>query len=475
MFASEIKALLKDPELPRQVNEEAFFHYLSFLTAPAPQTLFAGVQKLPAGHLLRVRHDGTVEEKCWWDVWDHTRPQPGLSEKAWAEKILEEIETSVRYRQVSDVPVGVCLSGGIDSSTNAALFARHSREKIKTFTIGYVGNHQSYKNETAYARLMAESIGAEHHELLLTQDDLLNFLPEMIRLQDEPIADPVCVPLYYVSKLARANGVIVCQVGEGADELFCGYPAWGNALLLSRLNRLPVPASFKRLCRTVAECTGKTNSSKYAYLRRAIAGLPLFWSGAEAFYDHQKPEILHPRLREKFAGRSSWEALEAHWRRFRKTAWETSDLHWMSYTDLKLRLPELLLMRVDKMSMGVSLESRVPFLDHKLVELALSIPAELKYKNTVLKNLLKKAVAGVIPARLIHRPKQGFGTPVYEWGLDRLGACMRNELERFCAEADFLHWDGVSGLFARKDSVRLWYLYNFALWWKEHFAAGHTS
>ena len=468
-FASEIKALLQDKALPRVVDEEAFFHYLSFLTTPAPSTLFAGISKLPAGHWLRIKTNGDTESKCWWDVWEHTKPLRGLSEAELAERVLAELETAVRYRQVSDVPVGVFLSGGIDSSTNAALFAKNSSGQVKTFTIGYRGEYDSYKNETDHARRMAERINAEHHELLLTQDDLIDFLPKMVWLQDEPIADPVCVPVYYVSKLARDNGVIVCQVGEGADELFCGYPGWGNAVRLARYNRLPVPKIFKKLGCRLAEALGKTNGNKYAYLKRATEDLPIFWSGAEAFYDHQKPAILHPRLREKFKGRSSWEALLPHWKKFKDSAWEQSDLHWMTYADLKLRLPELLLMRVDKMSMGVSLEGRVPFLDHKLVELALSIPSEMKFKDGKLKSLLKLAVRGVIPDQLIDRPKQGFGVPVYEWCLDRLGQKMKEELKEFCAQTEFLDWAGVEALFDRKDGPRLWYLYNFALWHKNYF------
>ena len=469
-FASEIKALLQDRSLPLAVNEESFFHYLSFLTAPAPETLFQGIHKLPAGHLIKINAGGDLQERCWWDVWDHTSPAPGRSGEEWAELILQELEQSVHYRQMGDVPVGVFLSGGIDSSTSAALFARHSAAPVKTFTIGYQGTYNSYADETGYARLMAQSIGADHHELLLTQDDLINFLPQMVWLQDEPIADPVCVPVYYVSKLARDNGVVVGQVGEGADELFCGYPAWGNAVRLAELNRLPVPRFFKRLGCLAAELAGKTHNNKYAYLNRAVAGRPIFWSGAEAFYDHEKPAILHPRLRQRFAGRSSWEALEPHWQRFQDKSWEKSDLNWMTYTDLKLRLPELLLMRVDKMSMGVSLEGRVPFLDHKLVELALSIPAEIKYKNGELKRLLKKAVNGVIPDQLIHRKKQGFGVPVHEWCLDRLGAQMREELRQFCAKTEFFDWQGVERLFEHKDGARVWYLYNFALWWKQNLA-----
>ena len=157
-----------------------------------------------------------------------------------ANLILKELKESVRLRKESDVPVGVFLSGGIDSSTNAALFAEGETKPVETFTIGYKGEYDTYKNETDYAQLMADEVGANHHELLLTIDDLIDFLPEMVHLQDEPIADPVCVPVYYVSKLARENNVIVCQVGEGADELFWGYEGWKVLLNFQNFtDRLP--------------------------------------------------------------------------------------------------------------------------------------------------------------------------------------------------------------------------------------------
>ncbi|MBI5248142.1 MAG: asparagine synthase (glutamine-hydrolyzing) [Desulfomonile tiedjei] len=465
-FASEIKALLLDPDQVREVDREAFYHYLSFLTTPAPQTLFAGIKKIPCGCWLTVKEDGTVAEYRYWDVWDHTQPLVNESEEAIAERILAELETAVRYRKVSDVPVGVFLSGGIDSSTNAALFSRGEGGPVKTFSIGYKGEYDSYKNELHFARRMAQEINSEHHELQLSQQDLLDFVPRMVWLQDEPIADPVCVPVYYVSKLARDNGVIVCQLGEGADELFCGYPFWGSAIRKAALNRLPVPRLLKSIGCRVAEALGKTDGYKYIQLRRAVDGQPIFWSGAEAFFEHQKKRLLSPTLRRELDGLSSWDmALKPLYDRFRQKAWDTSDLHWMTYTDLNLRLPELLLMRVDKMSMGVSLEGRVPFLDHKFVELALSIPAALKTKNNTLKYMLKKAVRGVIPDELIDRKKQGFGVPVYEWFFDRLGDEVRSEMKDFCAKTDFLDGEEVFRYLNSGAGPQAWYLYNFALWY----------
>jgi asparagine synthase (glutamine-hydrolysing) len=471
VFASEIKALLADPEQERAVDEVAFFHYLSFLTTPGPETLFKGIKKLPGGTWLRVRPDGTTQEHRYWEVWDHVSPLVGASDDEIAERLLAELRTSVQYRKVSDVPVGVFLSGGIDSSTNAALFSEGESDPVRTFSIGYEGEYETYRNEFHYARLMAERIGAEHHERALTQDDLLSFLPRMVHLQDEPIADPVCVPVYYVSKLARDNGVIVAQVGEGADELFWGYPAWRTYRNLARWNDAPVPRLAKGAGVALATRAGKGTRREVEFLRRASLGQPVFWSGAEAFTQAQKERLLSPRLRASLDGLTSWDAIEPLHERWERGAWEQSHLSWMSFADLNLRLPELLLMRVDKMSMGVSLEGRVPFLDHRFVELAMSIPESVKTRNGTLKHILKKAVRGVIPDELIDRPKQGFGVPVYEWFFDRLGAEARQELDAFCAQTDFLDRGAVMRYVDAKQGPEVWYLLNFALWWKEFVAA----
>ena len=290
----------------------------------------------------------------------------------------------------------------------------------------------------------------------------------MVYLQDEPIADPVCVPVYYVAKLARDNGVIVCQVGEGADELFWGYPTWKQMHRLQQYDHWPVPTLAKRLGLVGLQALGRQDWRAYELLRRGAEGLPIFWGGAEAFSEGQKQALLSPRLRQRFARYSSWEVLCPIRKRFEANAWEPSDLHWMTYLDLNLRLPELLLMRVDKMSMGVSLETRVPFLDHKFVELALSIPEAVKMRQGVLKYLLKKAVRGLIPDELIDRKKQGFGVPVYEWFFDRLGEQARQELNDFCDHTDFLDRAEVMRLIDRGRGPQVWYLLNFALWWKAY-------
>ena len=304
VFASEIKALLEDDEQQRSVNEEALYYYLSFNATPAPHTLFSGIRKLAPGTWLRVKQDGHVQECRYWDVWDHTEPLTRVSDEEIAERLLSELRTSVRLRKISDVPVGVFLSGGIDSSTNAALFSEGEGQPVRTFSIGYDREYESYPSELGYARKMAGLVGAEHHELRLGERDLLDALPLIIRHQDEPLADPVCMPVYYVSKLARDSGVIVCQVGEGSDELFCGYPYWKRSLRLQRYaDLLPIPKPLRALGLASLPFLEGGRGASYRrqfsceLLRRALSNRPVFWGGAEVFSDSQKRQFFSPRLR----------------------------------------------------------------------------------------------------------------------------------------------------------------------------------
>jgi asparagine synthase (glutamine-hydrolysing) len=472
VFASEIKALLEDPEQNRAVNEESLFHFLSFLTTPAPDTLFQGIRKLPSGTWMRVRHDGGLEQRRYWDALDHIEDLSRAGEGEIAKGLLSKLREAVALRKVSDVPVGVFLSGGVDSSTNVALFTEGAVGPVHTFNIGYVGDHASYRNETPYARLVAGMLGTCHHERLLTLDDLQAFTPDMAYLQDEPIADPVCVPLYYVSRLARENGVTVCQVGEGADELFCGYPRWQTALRVQKLAGLPVPAACKKAGMTLLRLAGQGRGLACEGLRRDLAGQPVFWGGAEAFTDREKRTLLSPRLRREFEGQTSWQPLEAVWQRFNSAAADVSPLNWMTYLDLNIRLPELLLMRVDKMSMGTSVEVRVPFLDHRIVQFALGIPPAIRAKNGELKYILKRAVRGLIPESIIRRPKQGFAVPLTEWLSGSLGETVKNEVLGFVRRTTYFDGDAVERELARPRKHH-WYLYNLALWWRT-FIAGES-
>jgi len=463
VFASEIKALLADPDQPRAVDEETLFHYLTFLASPAPRTFFAGIHKVPAGHRLSFGANGEQRLEQYWDPF-HAARDMGGDETRHAADVLDILRASVRLRKASDVPVGVFLSGGIDSSTNAALFSEGESRPVRAFTINYEGGGPSYCNESHFARLMARRVGAEHFERSLTQQDLAEFFPRMILLQDEPIADVVCFPMYFVSEMARQHGVIVCQQGEGADELFCGYGHWRRMWRYQRWGDWPAPRLLKRWAHGALCAAGKAESLRSEWLRRNAHGQPIFWTGCEYFAHATKMALLSPRLRTVFRGRTSWEAVEPLWRRFQERSWEKSRLHWMTYVDLNLRLPELLLMRSDKMSMGAGIEVREPFLDHVLIERVLSIPESVQMRNGALKYLLKKTVKGLIPDELIARPKQGFSIPLREWLASAIGPGLRAELDAFCRRSDYFDPAKVREMAAQPDGLAAWMLYNFALW-----------
>jgi len=469
IFASEIKSILIDPKIKREVNIESFYHFLSFLTAPAPQTMFKDIYKIPAGCYLKIFKDGNSVINKYWDVFDNTNPLNNISENEIAEMILDELRIAVKYRKVSDVPVGVFLSGGLDSSTNLALFSEDSYEKVNSFTIGYEGENKSCRNEFKYAKLMASTANANYHEKVLNANEFINFLKTLVFHQDEPIADPVCFPVYAVSKLAKENGVTVCQVGEGSDELFWGYPSWKTMLNLYKLNSINYLNILKKIGLLSLKIIGKEEKSYYEWLRRAINDEPIFWGGIDIFFENEKKHLLSEDLKKEFKNYSSYEVISKIYNRFLDKAWEKTPLAWMSYLDLNYRLPELLLMRVDKMSMAVSLEARVPFLDHKFVELAMSIPQSIKSKNGELKYILKKAVKGLIPDEIINRKKQGFDVPIYEWFFKELGNFANDKLKSFSKRTNYFNLKYLENIiskarFREQDADRLWYILNFILW-----------
>jgi asparagine synthase (glutamine-hydrolysing) len=468
-FASEIKALLADPEQPRAVDERALWHYLTFLCTPAPMTLFQGIGKLAPGTWMKVTAEGGATTRRWWDVWDQVEPITGLSDDAIAGALLGGLRKAVRYRKVSDVPVGVFLSGGIDSSANAALFSEGDSDPVRTFTIGYDRPYASYRDETVEARAMAARVGADHHERLLSIDDLTDFLPAMVHHQDEPIADPVCIPLYFVSKLARDHGVVVCQVGEGADELFVGYPGWLRQLTVARWARRGIRGPVRPVARALIDASPWRSGTRFEYLRRAVHDEPVFWSGAAVFTEGEKKELVAASVRRRLGDVSSFEVVEPVWQRFQEAAWEPSPINWMAYMDLSLRLPELLLMRVDKMSMAASLEARVPFLDHRFVAQSLSIPSAARFRDGIPKAILKRAVRGILPDEVIDRKKQGFGIPIAEWYVDHLMDQVAREIRLFAERSNLLGIEAVGRVLADGETARIWALYNLAAWWRSHF------
>src|SRR5919112_2133798 len=261
IFASEIKAILQHPAVTPEVDEESLYHYLTFLTTPAPRTLFRDIQKIPAGHMLTVSRDGTINLKQYWDALPPERVN-ARSEEEHKTEILRLLRESIKKRMMSDVPFGVFLSGGVDSSANVALMSELMTRPVETFTVGF--KDAEYLNELDSARRIARDFHTNHHEVIISEKEMQDFLPDLVFHQDEPIADPVCVPLYYVSKLARDSGTIVVQVGEGADEIFSGYENYVRHLRIYEnfwryAERTPqfLRRAASSLMRPAVEITGK--------------------------------------------------------------------------------------------------------------------------------------------------------------------------------------------------------------------------
>jgi asparagine synthase (glutamine-hydrolysing) len=476
IFASEIKAILQHPAVTPEVDEEALYHYLTFLTTPPPQTLFRGIQKLPAGHMLTIDRAGEVRVTQYWDALPPVSSPANVSEEEHQRAILELLRDSIKKRMMADVPFGVFLSGGVDSSANVALMSELMTQPVRTFTVGF---HDSEElNELDSAREISKRFGTNHHEVIIGRKEMQEFLPEMVFHQDEPIADPVCVPLYYVSKLARDTGTIVVQVGEGSDEIFGGYDWFGTYLRIEErfwryAERAPLAArrAAAALAVPLAQKTFKKQKAG-ELIRRLGRDQALFWGGVGVFDETTKPQVLSPELRGRYNGLSTHDVVAEY---LEKIAAERPDSDFaarMTYLELKLRLPELLLMRVDKITMATSVEARVPFLDHHLIEYAMGLPRHLKVKGTTGKHILKRALESVLPNDVLYKPKRGFGAPAREWfrgpNGDELVQLLMNSTIRKRGFFDYKFIEQLVDEHRREQrdwSANLWCLLNLSVWY----------
>jgi asparagine synthase (glutamine-hydrolysing) len=478
VFASEIKALLQHPDIARDIDRIALDCFLTFSNTPAPLTMFRNVFKLPAAHLLRCQSDGTVRTERYWSPLDGNAWQPSHGGET-VERVRELLERSVAKRLMSDVPIGAFLSGGLDSSTNVALMRRLTRKPLRTFSVGFEGFGEAENfHDLPYARRIARAFNCEHEETTVTADDCQRAVPQLVWQQDEPIGDPACVPMHFVAQAARRSGISVVLVGEGSDEVFGGYPDM-TRLIASydrawrRLHRLP------RLARRVlyhgARAAG-VDDGRTDVLRRLADGEP-FYCGLDVVFSAQEKRRLYRAGSAGTQGSQAAAVLSGYYRDLFRTRPDADFLQQMSYVELSNRLPELLLMRVDKFSMAHSIEARAPFLDHELVSYALSLPQDAKISGGQTKRVLKQAVADVLPADVINRPKQGFRVPLPAWLAGPLSAWAEERLfSKRARELDFLDFGYIERLWHRHRSRKadqsfdLWCLINLFSWYEHWFA-----
>jgi asparagine synthase (glutamine-hydrolysing) len=477
-FASEIKALLVHPEIPRELDRDSLGLYLALKTVPSPRTLFSGIRKLPAGCVVVCDANGASSPAPYWDAVASDRPMAAKrNEHDDVESVRRLLTESVAKRMMSDVPIGVFLSGGLDSSAIVALMSPMVSQPINTFSAG-IADVAGY-NEFEFARDVAKRFSTNHEEVSVRAADVADYVSQLAFSQDEPLADPVCVPLYYLSKRARQSGVKVVLVGEGSDEQFIGYESridflrryqrtWGRLLAMPRAVR----QTLKVISGLVHRSTGF--AARPARILAAAARGDTPFVGSQAFGTEELDRVLEEDVRQGCcaatqAVREVVEPLIA--------AWPSAEIaSRMIYIDLKIRIAELLLMRIDKVTMSVGLEAREPFLDYRLCEFLMTVPMSRKVPNWDPKHLLKRAVEDSVPATIIRRPKQPFAAPVAEWVRGGLADFARDTiLNSPLRRLRLFRYDVVEQMLdehiarRRNHDVRLWNLINLSAWYDRYF------
>jgi len=467
VFASEIKSILEDPLVRREINYEAFYDYFKYLYVPDPKTIYKNIFKLEPGHCLTVSREG-IKKKEYWDV-SFAKTASGKL-KDLSDELLNVLTESVKLRMISDVPLGAFLSGGIDSSGVVALMAHHQEKPVTTCSIGF--DSHDY-DEIRYARVIAERFRTDHHEFTVKQK-AEEILGDLAYHFDEPFADSSAVPTYYVSKLARQR-VTVALSGDGGDENFAGYEKYYIDDVENRIRR-KIPGFIRRpifplLSRLLSQ-NHNVYSQKGATLLHTLgheADFGFYLTNSE-FNSLDFRKMLTAEARREMGEYDPFSVTRYYYHKA-----DTDDhLSKILYTDLKTYLPGDILVKVDRMSMAHSLEVRAPILDHRVIEFAASIPACLKYNHGEKKYVFKQALQKMLPPEIMYRKKMGFSVPLQEW--------LRGELKGLAEYHLFSGSKGVANFFdssklrqvwefhqagKRNYATHLWAFLMFELWYKK--------
>ena len=469
LFASEIKAILESGLIAARPNRAVFSEVLATRGTAGVETMFEGIFKLLPGHRL-IFEDGRVRTERYWELpLDGPDPElDRLGDAAIIERFRTLLQESVRLRLMSDVPLGMFLSGGIDSSAIAALMAREIDRPVDTFSVAFADRRFS---ELAYARAVARAIGANAHEIVIDDRDFFTALPRLVWHEDEPIAHPSSVPLHFVSMLARQH-VTVVLTGEGSDELLAGYGKYPRAVVNWRAGAVyesMIPAGLR--ARIAHSVIPRLPGRAGRYARRSFLAMPrnvsaMFLDNFAGMPVRQQRELLSA---EALTGCDPYASSLAY---FHQVNGASGILGRLLHTDMKTYLVELL-MKQDQMSMSASIESRVPFLDHVLVEFAARLPDRLKLRGFTTKRILREALRGLLPEQILSRRKMGFPVPFAQWTRDRWQPVVRDVLlDRRTRERGLINPAAVERLLdAHRDGTvnagdAIWALVNFELWFR---------
>ncbi|NOT02891.1 MAG: asparagine synthase (glutamine-hydrolyzing) [Phycisphaerales bacterium] len=455
-FASELKALVHDPAVGRGLSVDALDDYLAYGYVPTDRCIFDGASKLPPAHRL-IWEDGRIVVEPYWRI--QFDPQPIADEDAWIRECESRLRDAIRIRLRSDVPLGVFLSGGVDSSAMVALACGESAAPLRTFSVGF---QESEFDEMRYARLVADRFQTDHTEIEVTDRDV-SVLSDLAYYLDEPFADPSALPTYYVCREARRH-VTVCVSGDGGDELFAGYSRYRHALEHQRWDRI-TRLGIKQLCGAVGSVMPRHYPGAGFLQRTAAGGADRYFAQCAKFLPNERRRLFRPEFAAHVQDRPR--LFERYFANGRVDDLVTR----LQHADQETYLVDDILVKVDRMSMKQSLEVRVPFLDHTLVEFVNRAPSDWKLRRGVGKYPLKRLLAAHLPPELLTRRKMGFGLPIKHWFRGSLDAYARDHL--LSADTHCTRWirpQAVAEVLAdhqrggRDLSRKVWALLLFELW-----------
>jgi asparagine synthase (glutamine-hydrolysing) len=471
-FSSEIKSLFNLPWIKPKLDEEALYDFLTFGKLPPPKTMFKNIHKFHPGYKMTVDKNGIKEYAPFWEL-DYKNFEK-YNEKEIEELVFSGLSRSVKYRMVSDVPVGAFLSGGVDSSAIVALMQKNTNKKIKTFSIGF--KDMPGYTELEYARTISKTFNTQHYERFITPEDIREFLPKIIEIFDEPLSDATAIPIYFISKLAKENGTKVVMTGDGGDELFAGYRNWLRYIKLYPYYKTysKSPRFFKEIIKSIYGIFNN-NSPNHEMLIRASKNHEFFWGSANSFKEGTKKRIFNRNFLERNKFSNTHDTICTYRKSFEKLNLnrQVTYIDWMCFLGFKFLLPNFFLFRSDRLGMANSVETRSPFMDHEFVNLALSIPSKFKIVNNEPKAILKNSLRRVLPDSILYRKKMGFCVPLKEWAGDILYDYIDKNLKKFCQETNIFDYNELKTqkeLFNRgksKYTNNLWTLYFLMNWFKK--------
>jgi asparagine synthase (glutamine-hydrolysing) len=473
-FSSELKALFELPWIKKELDDKVLYDFLTFNSVATPNTMFKGISKFKPGHYMVVNKDGIKTYESFNDL--KYKKLQFSSEKELEDMVFHKLEESVRLRMISDVPVGAFLSGGVDSSAIVALMRDNTPNEIKTFTIGF--ENQPNYNELKYADKIAKRYDTNHFIKTVTPNDLLDFIPKITDIYDEPQADTTAIPIYFISQLAKQENIKVVLNGDGPDELFSGYSNYERYVNTHQYYKMAnkAPKFIKGIANTFINKV-KPNSPLSEMANRLYNQQDFYWPGASGMKEGVKYNIISNDFKSKINNHSSYnyvKQLKQDYKEF-LGGQEFDYINWLCYSGYRQSVTEKFLFRADRLGMANSIEARSPFLNHEMVQLALSIPGEYKIKKGVNKYILKKSLERILPNDILYRKKMGFNLPIREWAKDTIYNGVKDNIAQFNKETNLFNLDEVNAqLRLLKDGNEqytnsIWTMYFLINWYKKWF------